>query len=114
MVYNSSQSALYKAVDRYNSSDFEDVFRSKKCVEKKIGEPCQKNTSESAKNGVRCEKKIRCDNCPKNRAYCKPSDPISKIMSDKDMLLIAGLILILINENADKTLILALAIVLLG
>ncbi len=35
-------------------------------------------------------------------------------MSDRDMLLIAGLIFVLMKENADKTLILALVIVLLG
>ncbi len=129
MVYNSSQSALYKAIDRYNGSDFNDDFRSEKCIEKNSDKPCPKSICEdaeknarretkkrceSAENSVRCEKKIRCENCTKNRAYRKPSDPISKIMSDKDMLLIAGLIFILMKENADKSLILALAIVLLG
>ena len=114
MVYNSSQSALYKAVDRYNRHDFEDDFQSEKDKEKKSEDPCGKNASESAEKSVRNERKNRCENCPTSRAYYKPSDPIHKIMSDRDMLLIAGLIFILMKENADKTLILALVIVLLG
>lgn len=114
MVYNSSQSALYKAIDRYNRSESEGDFRSKKDIERKSEDTYEKNASESAEKSLRNERKNRCESCPKSRANYIPSDPIHKIMSDRDMLLIAGLIFILMKENADKTLILALVIVLLG
>lgn len=59
-----------------------------------------------------------CPNCP-NFTNCphrrnNANDPISRIFSDKDMLLIAGLIFLLSKQGADKKLILALAFVLLS
>ncbi len=103
MVWNSTQSALYRAIDRHNGDCSESDFRREENVEKKDVGSCRVN-----------EPKKRCENCPKKCAYNPPSDPISRIMSDRDMLLIAGLIFVLMKENADKTLILALVIVLLG
>ena len=107
MVWNSTQSALYRAIDRHNGDCSENV-------EKKDVRSCRDNEPKNAEKFVREETKKRCENCPKKCAYNPPSDPISRIMSDRDMLLIAGLIFVLMKENADKTLILALAIVLLG
>ncbi len=43
----------------------------------------------------------------------QPQNPISSLLNDKDSLLIAALILILVHEKADSMLILALAFVLL-
>lgn len=114
MVWNSTQSALYRAIDRHNGGCAEDDFRREENVEKSVGKPCGDHEPKNSENYVRKEPKKRCENCPKNRAHNVPSDPISRIMSDRDMMLIAGLIFILLKENADKTLILALVIVLLG
>lgn len=110
MVWNSTQSALYRAVDSHNDGFSE----SGKREEKKAAASSQKHAEKEARKSVKTETEKRCENCPKNRADNAPSDPISRILSDRDMLLIAGLIFILMRENADKKLILALAIVLLG
>lgn len=114
MVWNSTQSALYRAIDRHNDGDSESDFRRKKFDEKDSEKSCRENAPENGGKFVRGETKKRCENCPNHRVCGAPSDPISRIMSDRDMLLIAGLIFVLMRENADKTLILALAIVLLG
>ncbi len=114
MVWNSTQSALYRAIDRHNGGCSESDFRREENVEKKDVRSCRDNEPKNAEKFVREETKKRCENCPKKCAYNPPSDPISRIMSDRDMLLIAGLIFVLMKENADKTLILALVIVLLG
>lgn len=126
MVWNSTQSALYKAVDDYNSS----VNTGENTAEKYAGKiprksaeinpencakkPCENYTENCTDFGQKnCEKNARnccendCKNCPKNDAF-------SRLISDRDFLLVAGIILILLNEKADFKLILALAIVLLG
>ena len=137
MVWNSTQSALYKAVDDYNSTvipgeKYTENYAEKtpeihlenhaekmpeKCskndvnFEQKIGENRAKKICEkSAENcSEKCPKFTEnfCKNCPKNDAF-------SRLFSDKDFLLVAGLILVLLNEKADMKLILALAIVLFG
>ena len=148
MVWNSTQSALYKAVDDYNSSVISGENHSRNCIEnnlekctekvsencskidvnfdQKIGEKserisCKKTAENCSKNCANFKEKIDenctekcskftenlCKNCPKN-------DTFSRLFSDKDFLLVAGLILVLLNEKADMKLILALAIVLLG
>ncbi|MBD5384488.1 MAG: hypothetical protein HDR72_05770 [Ruminococcaceae bacterium] len=114
MVWNSTQSALYRAIDRHNGGDSEGEFRREENVEKGGGRSCRENAPKNGGKFVREEAENRCENCPRNHAHNTQSDPISRIMSDRDMLLIAGLIFVLMRENADKTLILALAIVLLG
>ena len=126
MVWNSTQSALYKAVYDYNSSvntgeNIADNYAEKiprKCAEINpencAKKPCE-NYTENCTDFARknCEKNARnccendCKNCPKNDAF-------SRLISDRDFLLVAGIILILLNEKADFKLILALAIVLLG
>ena len=148
MVWNSTQSALYKAVDDYNSSVISGENYSRNCIEnnlekctekvpencskidvnfdQKIGEKserisCKKTAENCSKNCANFKEKIDenctekcskftenfCKNCPKN-------DTFSRLFSDKDFLLVAGLILVLLNEKADMKLILALVIVLLG
>lgn len=126
MVWNSTQSALYKAVQTFNGEGSEELFR----VEKNDGAKHEKN---ARKNNEKTREKV-CGNREKNRTEeprekmpeprcnihgekCTKNarqDPISRLLSDKDMLLIAGLIFVLMRENADKALILALAVVLLS
>ena len=114
MVWNSTQSALYRAVDTHNGGDSERQFTAEKGVRKNAQKTPDFSRGNNGKfhNGNCSENYVRneCRGCPKNL----PNDPISRIMSDRDMMLIAGLIYILWRENADRKLILALAIVLLG
>ena len=126
MVWNSTQSALYKAVDDFNSNANQRENICEKYTEKmpqkfsennpeKCAQKSRENCTEKCTDfeGKKCEKNARnfcenaCKNCPKNDAF-------SGLFSDRDFLLVAGLILILMNEKADFKLILALAIVLLG
>lgn len=51
---------------------------------------------------------------PLPRPTRQEASPLGRLFSDKDALLIAGLILVLLNEKADMKLVLALAFVLLG
>lgn len=114
MVWNSTQSALYKAVDAHNGDGDERENTASKKVRKNV----QKNGGFSRENSAKTHTENRSENYHRNECCGCPkrlsNDPISRIMSDKDMLLIAGLIYILWRENADRKLIIALAIVLLG
>ncbi|MBP1543896.1 MAG: hypothetical protein J6A16_07350 [Oscillospiraceae bacterium] len=88
MVWNGGSSALYKAVERHNGA-----------AEKAACESVKKNDA------------------PKNTQPLKKHGgpaPAPAAFMDKDTLLIAALILILINEKADRTLIFALVFVLLS
>ena len=114
MVWNSTQSALYRSINRHNGDCSEGEFRREESVEEKAENACRDRAPKNGEKNVCGETKNRCENCPRYRACSAPSDPISRIMSDRDMLLIAGLIFVFMRENADKTMILALAIVLLG
>ncbi|MGN0669867.1 MAG: hypothetical protein ACI4JZ_04895 [Oscillospiraceae bacterium] len=152
MVWNSTQSALYKAVDDYNSRVISGENCREKYIEKtpekcteKVPEKCCENCSKNdvnfdqkfgencecisrEKNAEKCSKKFAnfkekidencAEKCPKfTENFCKncpKNDTFSRLFSDKDFLLVAGLILVLLNEKADLKLILALAIVLLG
>ena len=129
MVWSTAQSALYKAVDDYNSGV--------KCGEnyrKNIAENnCEKypkNTSEKCGNferkncekyGEKCSEKNDCKNLQNDAKFtaknCKNgifANSLSQPFADKDFILLAGLIFILMNEKADSKLILALVFVLLG
>ena len=114
MVWNSTQSALYRAVDAHNGGNSERRSTAEKSVQKKA----QKTPDFSRGNNIRSHNEKRSENYVRNECRGCPNnpqnDPISRIMSDKDMMLIAGLIFILWRENADRKLIMALAIVLLG
>ncbi|MDE7361392.1 MAG: hypothetical protein K2N38_05610 [Oscillospiraceae bacterium] len=110
MVWNSTQSALYKVIDAHNTC----VSGSVNDTEKNIENLSKKYRESERKSGRENEQKCPCENCPKNRSKNRTSDPLSTLLSDRDMLLIAALIFVLIRENADKALILALVVVLLG
>lgn len=128
MVWNTTQSAFYKAIDAFNngdhSGDFQDDVRNEKCCDDSKSEAPLKPPKNPEKNGKDLgrdrEKKDACSEAlPPNHCQGCPvcqrrsSAPLSELFSDRDMLLIAGLILILSQQNADRKLILALAFVLL-
>jgi len=122
MVWNSTQSALYKTISTYNDG----VSEEKKSPEKSVREDAEKTPSFSSqktekkhlenqpKKEVREFSEKRERSCPGHCPHNVPTDPISRIMSDGDMLLIAALIFVLWHEKADMKLIMALVIVLLG
>ena len=138
MVYNSAQSALYKAEtengrccpQRSDRCDFHGEKRGGKFPEKHPENSCEKHCEKHPENHCdnrhenTCDKRPEkrpelpredpCGDCPKNPRNNRRGNPIDNLFSDKDMMLIAGLILILLSENADNRLIIALAIVLLG
>lgn len=165
MVWSTAQSALYKAVDDYNSCNFGEKKSSKKYCEntpKKCTEnPCKdrsdfakkssRNSCDNSKLNLRenCHNnspnfdKKSIDNCRKihrnfEENLCEKNDKkhekassfdakidckrlqngdffgVSALFSDRDFVLLAGLIIILMNENVDKKLIFALIFVMLG
>lgn len=118
MVWNTTQSAFYKAIDNFNSKDgkgddqqpFCDDSECEKNNESIVGEcvktECEKHSRKNEKN--RPERRLCCEHCPGRRNL-----PITDIFSDKDKLLIAGLIMILSQQNADRKLIMALMFIML-
>ncbi len=134
MVYDSSESALYRAVRRYNGERTENPAREtlsdKNCAVDENG--CSKHSErhencENRGNCGRCENYSNCGNKEhrehkehkehfEHKEHCdSPKRGFAdNIFSDRDMLLIAGLIFVLLSEKADNKLILALALVLLG
>lgn len=123
MVWNTTQSAFYKAIDAFNNGEEIGKKQPGHCnddhVEKKEDLCTDKCPEESCKDHCREEENCRFDppctnRCPSCRAcQRRTASPLSELFSDSDMLLLAGLILILSQQNADKKLILALAFVLL-
>lgn len=164
MVWNSTQSALYKAVARHNGEDFSEE---KNCCENSAEIPeksSQKNDKNCAENtdknyagntdknycgnsAENCPKKgenigsDKCKNCGKSGTEncaekrgkygaenCRKNfrgsremprannanDPLAKLFSDSDFLLIAALIYILSKNGADQKIILALIFVLIS
>ena len=95
MVWNSASSTLYRTVERHNS-----------------GMP-------SAAQEIRQPEPPKPEHEQPN--HCRPAPPqehthphsLGALTADRDTLLIAGLILLLMHEKADTKLILALAFVLL-
>lgn len=142
MVWSTTQSALYNDLSRYYEDDKrprkkgEKIDSLKEEFNEVIGEKCRNKCNEKLpeKNDDKCSQKCDnergkrtekdcenknppvCPNCPRIRQA--PNDQISRLVSekfsDKDMLLIAGLIFLLMKQGADRKLILALAFVLLS
>lgn len=124
MVWNTTQSAFYKAIDAFNNGEkisekqqdqYNDDHSEKKgdhsiekCPEKRCEDHCRED--ENRHRELPCAS--RCPNC--RVCQRRTAAPLSELFSDRDMLLIAGLILILAQQNADKKLILALAFILLS
>ena len=88
MVWYNGSSELDKAVERHNSSANTDP-----------PPPAEKVHAEKP-----CE--------PPPRRQMRQPDMLTELMNDRDFLLLAALMLILMHEKADKKLILALAFVL--
>ena len=114
MVWNTTQSALYKAVDAFNSGEIPGADINPN----RYREPNQEHNHEHNRepdippdNRTQAPRQNCCPDCPARQN--PPPAPLSRLFSDNDMLLIAGLILILSRQNADRKLILALAFVLL-
>ncbi len=111
MVWNTTQSSLYKAVRDYNNEIDRQGCRSHKedPLYSRSDENCASPKSEH-RQASRCRK---CANCPRYRTPPKGNAP-GDLNIDSDFLLLAGLIFILYKNGADKKLIFALAIVLIG
>lgn len=142
MVWSTTQSALYNDLSRYYEDGgrprktVENFDPLKNGYDKTAGEELPEKCPESRNNechGNRgdkfpqgCDNNTKkhcseknppvCPNCPRIRQA--PNDQISRLISekfsDRDMLLIAGLIFLLMKQGADRKLILALAFVLLS
>lgn len=134
MVWNTTQSSLYRAVSDYNNeiARREHNRRDDKCAER--SDPPKSNecsTRDSSGSGRakkpqnraahRCKRCADCPNCPNchNCRNCRNSQNGSSLNFgemniDRDFLLLAGLIFILSENGADKKLIAALTIALLG
>lgn len=123
MVWNTTQSAFYKAIDAFNNGEV--ATEKRREYDKDI--PCD-NSGDISSEKCSCSedtehcREAECDrrgHTAQMSCLCcrpcqrRPASPLSELFSDKDMLLIAGLILILSKQNADRKLILALAFVLL-
>lgn len=122
MVWKTTQSAFYRAVDSFNNGEQKVGDRDGLCREKhdnKIDDhypedPPEKGRENHRRNGEKHRSNDRDScGCPHCRVCRRQPEPLSRLLSDKDMLLIAGLILVLSKQNADQKLILALAFVLL-
>ena len=118
MVWNTTQSAFYKAIDAFNNGEKpcenRDAAYSEKCCGETRSETPPRERPVTCGNNANNRDTLQqypCRQCP----ACQKSSPspFSNLFSDSDMLLIAGLILILSRQNADRKLILALAFVLL-
>ncbi len=89
MVWKSTGSTLYQAVERHNSG------------ESRTPEP--QHSEHSPSQGMpRCTEQHR----------SQPQSMLSGLLQDKDFLLLAAVMLILMHEKADNKLIMALAFVL--
>ena len=82
MVWNASGSTLYKAVERHNNTETDTAPQS-------------------------CKEPAPTPLPPKTRNF----SPLNSLAADRDIMLIAAVLLILLHEKADTALILALAFV---
>lgn len=99
MVWNSSQSSLYKAVEQHNSSYGRHLTELPCAAEERDGE-CKAEPMHSPK----C-----CSNSPNNSG----GNLIERILSDSDSLLLLAVLFVLIHEKADKNLIIAVALIMI-
>ncbi|MGN0650786.1 MAG: hypothetical protein ACI4KM_10145 [Oscillospiraceae bacterium] len=115
MVWESSQSPLYKAVETFNSAaqkcDAEAVCNStESCVQQQSHITSCSHDSEQPEC-PQCAHKPKITECPHKNDF--RANPLQTLLADKDMLLIAALIIILIHEKADMKIIIALGLILL-
>ena len=108
MVWNTSDSPLYRAVESFNNSTTPAAPR----CEPKKEQPCADKCECAAAPPCCDEPKLAPHNAPPQRPQ-QYSSPLQALFGDKDMLLVAALIIILIHEKADMKIILALGLILL-
>lgn len=110
MVWNSTQSSLYRAVSDYNN----EISRRERQSREEI--PClsDENCEQSPHHTHEPEECKDCCDCPHRRMQKQKSTPPGTLNLDSDFLLLAGLILLLYRNGTDMKLIAALAVVLLG
>ncbi|MGN0679357.1 MAG: hypothetical protein ACI4JS_06825 [Oscillospiraceae bacterium] len=123
MVWNTTQSSLYKAVSDYNN----EISRKERQSDEEIPAdrhsateiPADRHSDENcdapkshSNTTAGCRKCVDCPHCRTHRKV--NSSSLAGLNFDKDMLLLLGLILILYENGADSKLIAALAITLLG
>lgn len=94
MVWNSAGSTLYKAVERHNNGEMPHDSPPPKPPEHKSAAQCPRAAAQSHP--------------------APPANSLDSLLQDKDFLLLAGLMLLLLHEKADNKLILALAFVMFG
>ncbi len=111
MVWNTTQSSLYRAVSDYNNKIERQECRTRQenHADRHSDENCDSAKSKPDQTS-HCQK---CRNCPRYHTSPKGNAP-GNLNIDSDFLLLAGLIFILYKNGADKKLILALAIALVG
>ena len=105
MVWNSAGSTLYKAVERHNSGASDDARHTAPEQPPPPSPVCGE-----------AERRIpprECQGCPRC-ACAEHQSGLEALLRDKDFVLLAGLMLLLMHEKADSKLILALAFVLFG
>lgn len=113
MVWNSTQSSLYRAVSDYNN----EISRRERQSREEIPSDClsDDNCEQSHQHAHELEECKDCCDCPHRRMQKQRSTPpLGTLNLDSDFLLLAGLILLLYRNGADTKLIAALAVVLLG
>lgn len=122
MVWCGESSPLYGAVLKHNDSvnqtneeqcgikpNAQSTACAAPCCEKEIS-PCEKA---DCCHDAKAQPKEYSKQQRRNAHMTSPAGFVSGLMSDKDSLLLIAVIILLMNENADKKLILALAYVLL-
>lgn len=92
MVWKSAGSTLYTAVERHNAATYEPAPSTEAKPKREAPEECCHAPEKHVQNGT-----FR----------------LERIFQDRDLMLIAALILLLMHEKADNKLIIALAFVLL-
>lgn len=110
MVWNSTQQSLYCAVECYNRSISEE-----RCCENTDPEPKDERDCSRDFNPEKSDKPRKPESPPKPKPKpVRNPNPLAELLSDRDTLLIAGLIFILIHEKADMKLVGALVLLLIG
>lgn len=113
MVWSSSGSTLYKAVERHNSAMEQPQQENGAQPLPKSGGGEQFTQSENApQSACSCEEAEK--SAPENRIHTQKqqgASPLQGLMQDRDTLLILAVLLLLLHEKADTRLILALAFV---
>ncbi len=129
MVWNTTQSSLYRAVSDYNdkidrrghdprSENASDCSQTRKCSDHFSNDRSDNRRGakkQHYRTANRCKKCAECPHCSERRNSPNGNLPNTGGLNiDRDFLLLVGLIFILSENGADKKLIAALAIALLG